>query len=219
MRCMVYGVFKNLRYRILIIDERQYIIDMGRSFWKFLFPFVFWMFPNPVYRVDDPNIVEKLKSPEVNQTETGRFSGLGAGIGIFITTLLKPVADYFALPDNPLINAVILSVLVIFVIVMVASINNKFKKRLQNAVNLEELSTDKLWIRPRSVKHFVQGVFTYLFILVLTLVFFYLSIVESDVITLIFTVGVLLFYVFTNVLWVTVGTTTVKFKGGKKIAE
>lgn len=115
MKCTVFGVFKNIRYRILIIDDKQYIIDLGRSFWRFLFPFLFWVFPSPVYNVDDPDIVEKLKSPEVNQTEPGRYGGLGAGIGVLITILLKPLADYLALPDSPLINSVILGILVIFV--------------------------------------------------------------------------------------------------------
>jgi len=77
MNCKVHGVFKNLRYRILIIDDEQYILDMGHSLWKLLFPFFFWMLPNPVFKVDDLNIVEKLKSPQVKQTKTGHSSVLG----------------------------------------------------------------------------------------------------------------------------------------------
>ncbi|MGY0691197.1 DUF443 family protein [Virgibacillus sp. FSP13] len=218
MNCKVQGAFKNLRYRILTIDGEQYIMDMGHSFWKIIFPFFFWMFPNRVYRVDDPNIVEKLKSPEVNHTEKGGFGGLEAGIGVLLATLLKPLADYFALPDAPLINAVILGFLVIFALVMVASINNRLKKKLYSVVNLKELSTNKLWIRPQSIKHFLQVVVTYLFSLTLTLVLFYFSIVDSDIITLLFAVGSLVFLLITHALTETVGHTTVKFRGGKKEA-
>jgi len=83
-------------------------------------------------------------------------------------------------------------------------------------VNLEELIKEKLWIRPKSVKHFVQAVATYLFFLILALVFFYLCIKDPDIVTQVFTVVVLLFYVFTHFLMLTVGQTTVKLKDKNK---
>ncbi|GGK09157.1 hypothetical protein GCM10007063_34520 [Lentibacillus kapialis] len=218
MNCKVQGVFKNLRYRILAIDGEVYILDMGCSFWKMIFPFFFWMSPNPVFRVEDPNIVEKLKSPERSQTKTGHSSILGAGIGVFITTLLKPLANYFALPDTPLINTMILVMVVIFAFVLFVSLYNMFKKKLHRIVNLEELVTDKLWIRANSIKHFFQFVIYYLFFLGLTLLFCYLSIVDPDVVTQIFTAGVLFFLLIISPGAVTMGTTTVKFKRGKKTA-
>jgi len=218
MNCKVHGVFKNLRYRILIIDDEQYILDMGHSLWKLLFPFLFWMLPNPVFKVDDLNIVEKLKSSQVKQTKTGHSSVFGGAIGVFIATLLKPLQNYLAIPSTPLVNAVILMVVVVFVFILCTSINNMFKNKLQSLVNLRELSMHKLWVRPRSIKHFFQTVFFYLFSLALTLVFFMMSIEDPDVITLFFTMIVLLFLLFTGFLSITIGYTKVKFKGDKKTA-
>ncbi|MGY0691191.1 DUF443 family protein [Virgibacillus sp. FSP13] len=216
MNCKVQGVFKNLRYRILTIDGEQYIMDMGSSIWKIIFPFFFWMLPNRVYRVDDPNIVIGLKSPEVNQIKTGHSSVLGAGIGLILTTLLEPLSEYLAIPGTRLINSIILLIIVVFVFALCVSVNNKLKKKLCNVVNLEELSMDKLWIRPRSIKHFSQALVTYLFFLALTLVFFWFAITDPDVITLISTAVGLLFVLFTHVLMATAGYTTVKFKCRKK---
>nr|WP_269409914.1 DUF443 family protein [Lentibacillus daqui] len=218
MNCKVQGAFKNLRYRILTIDGEGYILDTGSSFWKIVFPLFFWMFPNAVFKVDDPNITEKLKSPEVNQTKTGHSSILGAGVGIFLATLLKSLADYFALPDTPLINSVILGILVLIVLVLFAFLNHKLKKKLYRTVNLEELSIDKLWIRPKSFKHFLQGLLTYLFVLLLNTVFFYLSIAYPDVVTLFFTMVILFALLYTNIFITPVGITPVKFKGGKRTA-
>ena len=44
--------YKNLRYRILVVNNETYILDLGHSIWKILFPFLFWVFRNPVYKVD-----------------------------------------------------------------------------------------------------------------------------------------------------------------------
>src|SRR5699024_6740961 len=124
--------------------------------WKILFPFFYWIFPNPVYKVNDPTIADKLKSQEVNQKDTGNSAPMSAGIGILIATMLRPLGDILALPDNIVVNAVILSILVIAVIWMVITINTKSKRKLQQVVNLDKLTESKLWIRPQSFEHFFQ---------------------------------------------------------------
>ncbi|WP_269409911.1 DUF443 family protein [Lentibacillus daqui] len=217
MKCKVQGAYKNIRYRILTINGEDYIMDMGRSLWKIIFPFFYWMLPNPVYKVNEPNIVGKLKSPEVNQKDTGNSGPISAGIGIFIATMLRPLGDILALPDNTLVNSVILSLLVISVIVMIVTINYRCKKKLQKVVGLEQLPKSKLWIRPQSFKHFSQILFTYLIAMVSTLALCYLSIVASNVITLLFTIGSLGFLYIVHVLTAGVGQNTVKFKGVSKV--
>lgn len=130
MKCNVQDMSKNLRYRILTIDGEEYILDMGRSFLKNLFPFLFWMLPNTVFKMDDPNIVGKLKSPEVSQTKTGNSSVLGGGIGVLLASLLKPIADYFAIPNTPLINTLILAMVVIFAFVYLHLYTESLKRSL-----------------------------------------------------------------------------------------
>lgn len=46
----------NLRYRIITTDNKLYILDMGKSFWKILFPFLFWIFPSAIYKVNNVEI-------------------------------------------------------------------------------------------------------------------------------------------------------------------
>ena len=47
----------NERYRMLIIEGKTYIMDIENSFWKIIFPFLFWMILNTVYRVEGAFIV------------------------------------------------------------------------------------------------------------------------------------------------------------------
>lgn len=42
----------NGRYRILIYNEEYYLIDIGTSFWTNIFPYLFWIFRNPGYKID-----------------------------------------------------------------------------------------------------------------------------------------------------------------------
>lgn len=212
MKCKVQGVFKNLRYRVLTIDEEEYILDTGNSFWKILFPLLFWISPNSIFKVNDSRTAEKLKSPDVGETKTRNTGPLGAGVGILIAMLLKPLASILELPESIFINTIVLSVFVILVLIMFLTLNHKLKKKLYHTVNLEELSVYKLWIRPKSFKHFIQGILTYFFVLLLNIVFLYLSIAYSDIITLIFTVIVLFALLYVNIFITPVGNTTVKFK-------
>lgn len=141
---------------------------------------------------------------------------LGAGIGVLLASLLEPLAEYFSLPDTLLINSAILILVVILTFALFTSLY-KFKKKLYHVVKLEDLETDKIWIRPNSVKHFFQLIFVYFFFMGLTLLFCYFSILDPDIVTQIFIVGAF-FSLIASPVAVTMGTTTVKFKGDKKTA-
>lgn len=50
-------------------DGESYIMDMGRALWKILFPFFYWIFPNPVYKVNEDEFkgtgsASRLLNPE-----------------------------------------------------------------------------------------------------------------------------------------------------------
>src|SRR5699024_11816441 len=114
MNCKVHGVYKNIRYRILVIDGQTYILDLGKSIWKIVFPLFFWIFPNPVYRVEDQEIVEKIKTPEVKQVNTGGRELIGGGIAVLKDNLLRPLTDYFFIHSSPFDKFIIFIVLVLF---------------------------------------------------------------------------------------------------------
>src|SRR5699024_2559232 len=168
MNCKVQGVYKNIRYRILIIDGQTYILDMGRSFWKILIPLFFWIFPNTIYKVNDHDIVEKLKAPEMKQTTSGWDSVFVGGLAVLLANLLRPLADFFNIPSSSFVNSIIVMLVLIIVFSFGFYINRKSKKNLYQAVELERFPTKRLWIRPKSYKHFFQIVLYYLLFLGLT---------------------------------------------------
>src|SRR5699024_9346532 len=62
---MDYGVSfltRNMRYRIVQKGDEHYILDMEQSIWPIFIPFLFWIIPQRMYKVD-AKIVKQLKTP------------------------------------------------------------------------------------------------------------------------------------------------------------
>jgi len=219
MNCKVHGVYKNIRYRILVIDGQTYILDLGKSIWKIVFPFFFWIFPNPVYKVEDQEIVEKIKTPEVKQVNTGGRGLIGGGIAVLIANLLRPLTDYFDIQSSPFVNSIIVMVVVILLLSLRFYINHLNKKNLYQVVNLEQLPTDRLWIRPKPIKHFYLVSGMYLFFLAFSVLGFY-AFIKFPNIMILFSIMLLLFIaLFVSTIPIPIGNITVKFKNDKKSAS
>src|SRR5699024_943096 len=77
MKSEVQHLANNERYRILMIDGEAYIMDIESSFWKIIFPFLFWLLPNHVFKVEDQTVIELLK--------TERMKKAGASYLTFVT--------------------------------------------------------------------------------------------------------------------------------------
>lgn len=64
MKCTVEGVYMNIRYRIIHIDDKSYILDMGgSSLWRMIFPLLYWIVPMKAYAVTDDELLEKIVPP------------------------------------------------------------------------------------------------------------------------------------------------------------
>lgn len=174
------------------------------------------MLPNPVYKVEDQAIVEKLKTPEVKQANnTGGKGLIGGGIAVVIANFLRPLTDYFDIQSSPLVNSIIVMIAVILVLSVRLYINHLNKKNLYQVVSLDQLPTERLWISPKPVKLFSLVLGMYLFFLVFTVVGFYAFIILPNVLMLCFTMMFLMLVLFAGIATVAVGNTTVKFKSGK----
>ncbi|WP_419893667.1 DUF443 family protein [Oceanobacillus kimchii] len=211
MNCEVQHLDKNMRYRILIINGEHYILDMERSFWKIIFPFLFWMLPSTVFKVDDPDIVKQLKT-EVKEKSAGSLAVSLGGIAYAIGILLAPLMGYFNIISTSLVNIIVL----IFVLFMVAflyfSINRKRKEKLENVIKLETLSKHVLWVLPSSIKHVFKFLVAYIFLLVFELLGFLAYIQTDNVMVLIIASGLLFILLPINRVTVEEGYTTVRFK-------
>ncbi|BAC13286.1 hypothetical conserved protein [Oceanobacillus iheyensis HTE831] len=215
MNCKVNHLDKNMRYRILIINSEQYILDMERSFWKIIFPFLFWLTPSPVFKVEDQDIVEELKMVKKEKLESSWILSLG-GFGYAIGILLAPLMDYFNIPSSPLINNILLIIAIALTAFLYFGISYRRQKKLQNIVELKELPRSKLWIRPSSTNLVFKFLTAYICLLGFVSFLFLGFIDTRNIMILIIASGFFFLLLLANRPTVDEGNTTVKFKDYEK---
>ncbi|RKQ29274.1 DUF443 family protein [Oceanobacillus halophilus] len=163
--CKIQFINKKMRYKLLTLNNESYILDVDRSPWYALFPFACWIVPHTVYQVDDRQTLEQINTPKVKQTKTGYYSLLGAGISVFLANLLRPVMDYLNISSSATTNMLIVLFFICIVLFFRYYISGINRKNLYKIVNLEELKTRRLQIRPNSLKNFTGFILYYLFVL------------------------------------------------------
>ncbi|MFD1389186.1 DUF443 family protein [Oceanobacillus oncorhynchi subsp. oncorhynchi] len=215
MNCEIQRLAKNIRYRILIINGEQYILDMERSFWKIIFPFLFWLVPSQIFKVEDKAIVEQLKTAKKEKAESSLIISLGGG-AYALGILLTPLMGYFEIPSSPMVNIMLLIPVLITVALLYFSISYKRKKKLENVIKLERLPQYVLWIRPSSIKLVFKFLVAYIFLLGFVLLSFLLYIQTGNVMVIIITSGLLFLLLLASRVTVDEGYTTIKFKDYKK---
>lgn len=163
MKCTVRRVVKNQRYRILLIEGEKYILDMGgSSLWKMLFPFLYWILPNRVFKVENIEVIEELTAPTIKQKLESATYGWIAGLSIVLGNLLSPLLDRLVVDMPVRTNKIIVSVLFMLVFLFIYFVNRMFKERVYQIIELHRLPKTWLWIRPTSFKSVILSLWVYL---------------------------------------------------------
>ncbi|MGP4040980.1 DUF443 family protein [Gracilibacillus sp. D59] len=220
MKCEVQRVYKNPRFRILKIDGETYTLDMGKSIWKTLFPFLTWIVPNIIYKVDGEEINSKMKHLERNKSNDKGLAILGTGVGIFLANLLRPLTEYFDIQSTMVVNGIIASLMLLIVVLLRVYLGNRYKKNFYNMITADFSFKKQIFIRPISFKHCIQILLSYCFILIFFLTTFVLFITDGNMMLII--VATFFFFTLTvlNVTTILDGQTPAKFsKNTLKIKE
>src|SRR5699024_6232441 len=106
MKVHVENVFKNMRYKIFSVDGYDYILEVKSSFWKFLFPFLYWFFPCPVNKEEDKETIKRIKTPENWSINKSGVAASAGGFGALIAILLRGKIDDLVI-HMPLIAKII----------------------------------------------------------------------------------------------------------------
>lgn len=211
MKCEVQRIDNNMRYRILIINGEQYILDMERSFWKIIFPFFVWMLPNKVFKVEDATIAERLK--ETNKEKVGgTWMTSLVGISYLLGILLAPLMDYFENPISPFVNITLLMISLVLVVLLYLSISLQRKKEMENVIEIDMLPEHELWIRPKSKKQVFTLFAAYVWLLGFDVFIFMGYVVSQNIMLLIIASGLLFLLLLLSRITVEEGHTTVRFK-------
>ncbi|MFD1414138.1 DUF443 family protein [Oceanobacillus jeddahense] len=210
MNCEVQHLAKNIRYRILVINDEHYILDMERSFWKIIFPFLFWIVPTSIFKLEDQDIAKQLKAPKRKKTDGALLISLG-GFAYVLGILLTPLMDYFEIRSSLLVNTILLIIALILVTLLYLSISHTRKKNLIDVVEPKKLQQNIVRIRPKSIKHIFKVMMVYTWFLGLNLFFFIGFIEIRNIMLLIFVSAFLFVLLLSSRITVEEGNTTVRF--------
>jgi len=187
------------------------------QFFEIIFPFFFWIFPSPVFKVEDRAIVEQLK---VGKAEKMGFPLLTflAGFAYALGILLTPLMDYFEVQSSALVNTILLILALILVGLLYYSISHRRKKKLESVVQLETLPKRVLWIRSSSSKQLFKLLAAYIWLLGFVGFFGFAAYIQTgNIMVLIIASGLLFVLLLSSRITVEEGHTTVRFKGHKKV--
>lgn len=151
MKVEMHNVFKNMRYKFFQMEDgTYYIVEIKPSFWKTLFPFIYWFFPFSAYRVEDEKTLERIQTPKSWSFDKSSAAIATGGVGVFIATIFRGEIDIFSLAP-PLYVKIILFILTIFCVLLIRLYVNKVKfDDLYQHVDLKRLEKYEIKVKPQS---------------------------------------------------------------------
>lgn len=167
MECRVDLLAKNRRYRILNIDDKHYILDIETSIWPIFFPFLFWLMPQKIYKIDFET-VKKLKEPVSGPNNLGTIMIIGIGGSAVLSRILQPILD-FNVQTTTLGNVVMLIIPVVIITFLRLYMRGKLNEKLKESVSLDRLYTGTIKVKPKLLKHYIAPIFSHLFFLLVIL--------------------------------------------------
>ena len=146
-------MFKNVRYKLLQVDNKYYLLDMDRLVWSIVFPFIYWFVPHLVYQIDKANY-ESLKIPD--EQRGGRIWGVLAiaGISVPLGRLIGSISDQY-IDAMPYVFMMIMFIVFIGISIcirlFVCRSNNR---KMNNRIRLDMTPKRHIKIRPTIVGFF-----------------------------------------------------------------
>lgn len=163
-------VFKNIRYKLLHIDDEYYLLDMDRSFFSFVFPFIYWFVPHPVYQIDKLT-VEKLEMPEEEKGSRMWMVFPATGISLILGRQLSTLSEGFDDSMSFFLTIIVLIILFFIIIGFRFFLYHSRYNKMNNIVKLDTLPKRFIKIRPEKIGSYFQAIFYYLFSLGISLLF------------------------------------------------
>lgn len=211
MKGEVLHIHRNIRYRLISINDTRYIVDLDYPLLVFFFPFLNWMKSHVVYKIIDENQLEQLKVIKSTDTKVG-YTLLTGGLSVLGANLLEMVMDKFEISMPNVINYIILFTFTILIVFCRFHISRRNKRKLYDIVQLEKLEKIKIRFGPQNVKHFFLFLILYLGFLASSLAGIIMFIQYKNFLILFFTILFLFCFLFVNGISLFPGKNKIRMK-------
>jgi len=206
---------KNIRFKLVNVEDEYYILDQDRPIWLILFPFAYWFKSHIVYQINQATY-EKLKQPDEKKRSKWEMILPVAFISPFLGRVLASKAERY---DHLIPSMVSVILLIVFIIVTIGIriyVHQKcFKKTDKITGGLEMLPKRKIKIRPKKLSNYLIATSGYF----LGLSFSILGGVaiinyNNPTLLLVLVVSVIIFLI-SNTLFINIGDAKIKYLENK----
>ncbi|MFS0559468.1 DUF443 family protein [Terribacillus sp. 179-K 1B1 HS] len=184
----------NNRYRILIYNDEYYVIDIGTSILKNIFPFLFWFFGNPGFKIDRDVALQLTIHQKIDLSNSLKYGAISSGIATTFSGFLLPLTDLATIKTSLYLNIIITILLTGILIWTFLFLMNKQKQRLKKNIDFTYLPTLQIRTSRPKFRLIMRTAFVYLFSFAFSVVCLLAFITESNLYILF--VGLLLFFMF-----------------------
>jgi len=202
-------MFKNVRYKLLQVDDTYYLVDMDRLVWSIAFPFIYWFIPHPVYQIDEATY-ESLKIPD--EQKRGRLWKIFTATGISV-----PLGRFLAYITYQYIDGMqYVFTMIMFVVFIVISIcvrifvHRASKRKINTTVRLDTTPKRVIKIKPTMVGFF-KAFYLYFLFLGVSIFIGVIYVVIKDLLLGIGFAWLLFLFLLTNTAIIPEGSVKVKY--------
>jgi len=161
-------VFKNIRYKLLQVDDEYYIYDADRLLWSIAFPFMHWFNPHTVYQIDK-NTYEELKTPKEEKRSKTWLIVLILGVSVPLGRMLASFTDQYVDAMPYVFMTIMFAIFIAISVGLRILLHHSRRRKINNIIELESLSKKVIRIRPIKIGSYIQALFVYFFFLGLSL--------------------------------------------------
>ncbi|WP_026909135.1 DUF443 family protein [Paucisalibacillus globulus] len=211
----VHHIHKNMRYRIIKVDNTYYIFDLDRPFLVFFFPFLNWIKTHTIYEIKDMAQLEQLRTVESSSKIGFGIAMFTGGLSVFLANLLEPIIFKMEFQTPTFITYILLIIFSILVIFFRFKLSKKNKIKILNVVALSTLEKKRISVKPQSIKHFCLILFMYIIVLLFLLASIFMFIEFKNYFVLFSFILILFFLLIINASTLAPGKNKIKINNNK----
>ena len=202
---------KNIRYKLVKINDEYYVLDQDRPIWLILFPFIYWFKSHLVYQINE-SAYKRLK--HANEEKGGKWKMIlpVAFISPFLGRLLASITERY----DYLIPSVLSIILVVIFIVITLGVRIYvhqacYKKTDKMTGGLEQLPKRKVKIRPKKISNYLVASLGYLLFLCFAFMGMDMTMTYNNPIISIVLITSLFMFLIVNTIFINIGYAKIRY--------
>lgn len=202
---------KNIRYKLVNVEDEYYILDQDRPIWLILFPFVYWFKSHMAYQINQATY-ERLKQPDEKKKGKWEMILPVAFVSPFLGRVLAPITEKY---DNIIPYILNIALLIIFMVIIISIriyVHQTCHKKTDKIIGgLDILPKRKIKIRPKKSSNYLVATFGYFLFLTFFIMGEAMAITYNNPTLIFISSGIGFMFLIMNTIFINIGDAKIKY--------